>query len=94
MKESLFGDIPADESPLSYQLQDYHTMVYNFEAYLPLPVQEQNDDSIALFPSLPTKIEELTILVTEDVFSKNIMDLVQSLSLDMKKKVLNLNHSL
>ena len=48
MQESLFGDIP-DGSPLSYQLQDYHTMVYNFEAYLPLLVQEQNYDSIASF---------------------------------------------
>ena len=84
MKESLFGDIP-DGSPLSYQLQDYHTMVYSFEAYLPLPVQEQNDDNIASFPSLPTKFGEPTIQVTEDVFSKDIMDLVQSLSLDMKK---------
>ena len=84
MKESLFGDIP-DGSPLSYQLQDYHTMVYSFEAYLPLPVQEQNDYNIASFPSLPTKFGEPTIQVTEDVFSKDIMDLVQSLSLDMKK---------
>ena len=59
MKESLFGDIP-DGTPLSYQPQDYHTMVYIFEAYLPLTVQEQNDDSIASFPSLPTKIGKPT----------------------------------
>ena len=92
MKESLFGDIP-DGSPLSYQLQDYHTMVYNSEVYLPLSVQEQNGDNIASFPSLPTKFGEPTIQVKEDVFSKDIMDLVQSLSLDIKN-VLNLNHSL
>ena len=76
MKESLFGDIP-DGSPLSYQLQDYHSIVYNFVACLPLPVQEQNDDSTASFPSLPTKIGEPTIQVTEEVFSKDILDLVQ-----------------
>ena len=80
MKESLFGDIP-NGSPLKNQLQKYHTMVSNFEAYLPLPVQEQNDDSIAVFPSLPTKTGVPTIQVTEEVFSKDIL----SLSLDMIK---------
>ena len=64
MKESLFGEVP-DGSSLSFQLQDYHTMSYQFEAYLPLPIMNQNGDSI-MFPNLPTKIGEPTIRLTED----------------------------
>ena len=69
MKESLFGEVP-DGSPLSYQLQDYHTMSFQFEAYLPLPIMNQNGDSIIMFPNLPTKIGEPTIRLTEDVSQK------------------------
>ena len=69
MKESLFGEVP-DGSPLSHQLQDYHTMSYQFEAYLPLSIMNQNGDSIIMFSNLPTKIGEPTIRLTEDVFSK------------------------
>ena len=84
IKESLFGDV-HDNSPLSYQLQDYHTMSYQFEAYLPLPIMNQNGDNIILFPDLPTKIGEPTIRITEDVFSKDITNFIQSLTLDMQR---------
>ena len=60
-------------------------MSYQFEAYLPLPIINQNGDNIILIPDLPTKVGEPTIRITEDVFSKNITNFIQSLTLDMQR---------
>ena len=83
-KKVFFGDV-LNGSPLSYQLQDYHTMAYQFEAYLPLSVMNQNGDNIISFPSLPTNIGELTSQLTEDIFSKDILSFIQSLTMAMQR---------
>ena len=82
MKESLFGDVP-DGSPLSYQLQDYHTMAYQFEAYLPLPIINQNGNSTTMFPNLPTRIGE-SFLANGRCFLKRYLEFVEILTLNIE----------
>ncbi|XP_045214744.1 uncharacterized protein LOC123564895 [Mercenaria mercenaria] len=77
--DTLFGEVPTG-SPLSYQLQDYHSSKSEFSAYIPSKVDIVLQDNLR-FPDIPVPNSSLNIDLTQlDETSKTFLQ-----SLDVTK---------
>ena len=79
LKETIFGSVP-EGSPLSYQLQDYHSTSMEFSAIMPEKVHTVTLNDIT-YPNVPTSNYTSKITFSLDTFPQHIISYMQSLDI-------------
>lgn len=79
LKETIFGTLP-EGSPLSYQLQDYHSTSMEFSAVMPENVHIVTQNALT-YPNIPTSNFTSKITWASDMFPQHIISYMQSLDI-------------